>query len=284
MLIPARALLAVLVLAVVASLATACLDDHTVILATGTTPYDTGLLDELVPLFERETNYRVKVIPVGTGQALEMGRRGDADVVLTHDPDSEEQFVADGFGINRRLLMHNDFVIVGPEDDPAGVRRANDAVTAMRAVFQSEAAFISRGDDSGTNKRELSLWAALGVDPAGQAWYDVAGQGMGATLQVASQRGAYALSDRGTLLALRNVLDLDILFEGDPVLLNTYHVMQVNPERVEGLNDDAAAAFVEFLVSEDAQALIGSYGVAEFGEPLFLPDAGRTEAELGATQ
>jgi tungstate transport system substrate-binding protein len=284
MLTPLRALLAVLVIAIVASLAVSCSDEGTVILATGTTPYDTGLLDELVPLFEKESGHRVIVVPVGTGQALEMGRRGDADVVLTHDPESEERFVGEGFGTNRRLLMHNDFVIVGPLADPAGVRRANDAVTAMHAILKSEVEFISRGDGSGTNLRELALWAALDVVPAGRPWYEEAGQGMGATLQVASQRSAYALSDRGTYLALRDVLDLDILFEGDPLLLNIYHVMQVNPERVGGLNGDAAAAFVEFLVSDEAQALIGSFGVEEFGEPLFLPDAGKTEAELREPQ
>ncbi len=252
----------------------ACGRGDDLILATTTSTHDSGLLDELLPLFEEETGYHVKLIAVGSGRALEMGRRGDADVLLVHAPAAEEEFVAEGYGVNRRRVMHNDFVILGPESDPAGLRSANDAATAMNAILKSERPFISRGDDSGTHKLELSLWQALGIDPSGQSWYREAGQGMGATLQIASQREAYTISDRATYLALQDVLDLEVLHEGDPRLLNIYHVMQVNPQRHSGVNATGAQAFVEFMVSDVAQALIADFGIEQFGRPLFVPDAG----------
>ncbi len=250
------------------------------ILATTTSTQDSGLLDALVPAFEDESGYEVDVIAVGSGQALTMGERGDADLLLVHSPAAEQEFVDGGFGVNRQLVMHNDFVLVGPEDDPAGVGGAPDAAAAMRAVFDAGAAFISRGDDSGTHTRELSLWEDAGLDPAGQAWYEESGQGMGATLQIASQRGAYTLSDRATYLAQQDNLDLALLHEGDPELLNIYHVIEVNPERHDGLNVEGAEAFAAFLVGDEAQRLIGEFGVAEFGEPLFVPDAGKSEDGL----
>ena len=252
----------------------ACGSSDDVILATTTSTDDSGLLDELLPLFEEETGYHVKLIAVGTGRALEMGRRGDADVLLVHAPAAEEEFVAEGYGVNRQRVMHNDFVILGPESDPAGLRSANDALSAMQAILESEAPFISRGDDSGTHKLELSLWQALGVEPAGEPWYREAGQGMGPTLQIASQREAYTISDRATYLALQDVLDLEVLHEGDPRLLNVYHVMQVNPQRHSGVNAAGAQAFVEFMVSDVAKALIEDFGIEQFGRPLFVPDAG----------
>lgn len=281
---PRPAIVLVTLAAIVASFSTACADSGTVIMATGTTAYDTGLLEALVPLFEEQTGHRVIEVAVGTGQAIEMGRRGDADLVLAHDPASEERFIDDGLGINRRLLMYNDFVILGPPADTIGVGRAEDAVTAMHAVRKSEATFVSRGDGSGTHERELKLWAELDFDPTGESWYGQTGQGMAATLQIANQRGAYTISDRGTFLALRSVLDLDLVFESDPVLLNVYHVMQVNPDRFDDINANAAAALVEFLVSDDAQERIGGFGVELYGEPLFLPAAGRTVEELRETQ
>ncbi len=255
----------------------ACGSSDDVILATTTSTDDSGLLDELLPLFEEETGYHVKLIAVGTGRALEMGRRGDADVLLVHAPAADEEFVAEGYGVNRRRVMYNDFVILGPESDPAGLRSANDAATVMDAIMKSEQPFISRGDDSGTHKLEQSLWQALGVEPAGEPWYRESGQGMGATLQIASQREAYTISDRATYLALQDVLDLAVLYEGIPELLNIYHVMQVNPQRHGGVNAAGAEAFVEFMVSDAAQALIEDFGVDEFGRPLFVPDAGGSE-------
>lgn len=276
----ARGVAALAIAAVVATLAMSCGADDTVILATGTTPYDTGLLDALEPLFEETTGYELKVIAVGTGQALEMGRRGDADVVFAHDPDAEEVFVEEGYGVNRRLVMYNEFVIVGPPDDPIELGRAEDAVTAMHGILKSQSTFVSRADESGTHSLERELWRDLGFDPAGEDWYVQAGLGMGATLQIASQRRAYAISDRGTYLAIRDTLELDILFEGDPRLLNIYHVMQVNPERVGGVHSGGASAFVDFMVSGDVQALIQEFRVEEFGEPLFVPAAGQTVEDL----
>ena len=259
----------------------ACGGGKVVILATTTSTQDSGLLDVLVPAFEEGTDYNVKVIAVGTGLALEMGRRGDADVLLVHAPSAEEAFVAEGYGTNRTLVMHNDFIVVGPADDPAGVLDAPDALAALRAIAQAGASFISRGDDSGTHKLERSLWEELGVDPDGESWYAESGQGMGATIQIANQRDAYTISDRATYLAQLDNLDLVVVHEGDPRLLNIYHVMQVDPERFSGVNGAGAQAFVDFLVSDGAQALIADFGVERFGRPLFVPDAGKQEADLG---
>ncbi len=258
----------------------ACGSGNDLILATTTSTQDSGLLDTLVPAFEKESGYHVKVIAVGSGQALEMGQRGDADALLVHAPKAEETFVADGYGVNRQLVMHNDFIIVGPLDDPADIKHASGALAALQAIADAGAAFISRGDDSGTHKLELSLWEMLGVDPTGESWYEESGQGMGATLQIASQRRAYTISDRGTYLAQRDNLDLEVLSEGDPRLLNIYHVMQVNPDRFDNINAKGAQAFVEFMVGRNGQALIAQFGVEEFGRPLFIPDAGKSEDEL----
>ncbi len=267
-------------LAALLLLASACGSGDSLILATTTSTFDSGLLDELVPLFEDQTGFNVKIIAVGTGQALEMGRRGDADVLLVHAPAAEEQFVEEGYGVNRLLVMHNDFVIVGPAGDPADLRGAEDAMTALHAIRKSEQTFASRGDDSGTHKLERSIWEELDFDPTGERWYLESGQGMGATLQIANQREAYTITDRATYLALIDVLDLEILLEGDPSLLNIYHVMQVNPERSSNVQGEIAAEFVDFMVSDEAQALIAEFGVEKFGQPLFVPDAGRTVAEL----
>jgi tungstate transport system substrate-binding protein len=247
------------------------------ILATTTSTQDSGLLDVLVPMFEEETGYDVQTVAVGSGAAIEQGARGDADVVLVHSPGAEEKMVADGDGIERTLVMHNDFIIVGPDTDPAHIRdqeRANDALTA---IANAASPFISRGDDSGTHALELKLWGTTSVDPAGQSWYEETGQGMGATLQVASQRGGYTISDRATYLAQRDNLDLEILLDGDPALLNVYHVIVVNPDKHSGVNATAARAFAAFITRADIQQVIGEFGVEDFGEPLFFPDAGKPE-------
>ena len=271
---------ALLLASIVLLTGAACGSGDEVILAVGTTVHDSGLLDVLVPAFEQESGYKVRAIPVGTGQALEMGRRGDADVLLVHAPDAEEQFVAEGYGVNRQLVMYNDFIVVGPRNDPAGVREASDPLEALQAIADAEATFVSRGDDSGTHKLELSLWEELGSDPTGESWYEESGVGMGQTLQIADQSNAYTISDRGTYLSQQENLDLALLYEGDGRLLNVYHVIQVNPARFADLNAEGAKAFVAFLVSDEAQALIGDFGVDEFGRPLFVPDAGKSEEEL----
>jgi tungstate transport system substrate-binding protein len=250
-----------------------------IILATTTSTQDTGLLDTLVPIFEDESDYNVKVIAVGSGQALAMGERGDADVLLVHAPSSEVALVDSGAAINRQLVMHNDFIIVGPEDDPAGIKGMT-AADGLVAIYEKGATFVSRGDDSGTHKAELALWKKANLDPVGQSWYEQSGQGMGATLTIANQTGAYTLADRGTYLAQKENLELAVLVEGDPVLFNVYHVMQVNPEKFDLVNGPGGEAFVEFMVSDATQAIIKDFGVDKFGQPLFIPDAGKDEAEL----
>jgi tungstate transport system substrate-binding protein len=251
-----------------------------VILATTTSTYDSGLLDTLVPDFEDQTDYEVKIIAVGTGQALAMGERGDADVLLVHAPSSELELVESGAAINRQLVMHNDFIILGPEDDPAGIEGMTSAADAFTTIYESEATFISRGDDSGTHKKEKAIWESAGLDPEGQSWYEQSGQGMGATLQIANQKDAYILSDRGTYLAQSENLELVVLVEGDPVFFNVYHVMQVNPDKFDKVNGEGGAAFVDFMISEEVQDIIKDFGVDKFGQPLFIPDAGKDESEL----
>ena len=253
-----------------------------VILATTTSTYDSGLLDALVPDFEDQTDYEVKIIAVGTGQALAMGERGDADVLLVHAPSSELELVESGAAINRQLVMHNDFIIIGPEGDPADIEGTTSAADAFATIHESEATFISRGDDSGTHKREKEIWEDAGLDPEGQSWYKQSGQGMGATLQIANQKDSYTLSDRGTYLALSENLELVVLVEGDPVLFNVYHVMQVNPDKFDKVNGLGGAAFVDFMISDATQAVIKDFGVDKFGRPLFIPDAGKDESDLGS--
>jgi tungstate transport system substrate-binding protein len=259
----------------------ACGGGKEIILSTTTSTQDSGLLDVLLPKFKEESGYKVKVIAVGSGEALAMADRGDADAVLAHAPSSEQELVDKGSVINRQLVMHNDFVIVGPASDPAGIKGMESATEALTKIADQKASFISRGDDSGTDKLEKSLWKKANLTPQGQDWYVESGQGMGATLQIASQKGAYTISDRGTYLAQSANLDLEVLVEGDPVLLNVYHVMQVNPEQFKRVNAEGGKAFVDFMVSADTQKLIGDFGVEKFGQPLFIPDAGKSESELG---
>ncbi|MBO8142691.1 MAG: substrate-binding domain-containing protein [Firmicutes bacterium] len=244
-----------------------------VILATTTSTQDSGLLDYLIPLFEEKTGFRVKAIAVGTGQALALGERGEADVLLTHAPAAEEQMAAAGHVVNRRRVMYNDFVVAGPAGDPAGVRGL-PVVDSFRRIAEAGAVFVSRGDNSGTHMKELSLWTDAGVNPQGQPWYVETGQGMGRTLSVASERLGYTLTDRGTYLALRHLLgDMEILVEGDSILFNVYHVMQVNPEKSPMINSAGAEAFVAFMVSDEVQAIIADFGVDKYGQPLFVPYA-----------
>jgi tungstate transport system substrate-binding protein len=247
------------------------------ILATTTSTQDSGLLDALVPMFEDETGYTVKTVAVGSGQAIEQGSRGDADLVLVHSPAAEQEMVDAGDGIERTLVMHNDFIIVGPEADPAGLTAEETLDDVMRKIADADAPFISRGDDSGTHALEKKLWANAGVDPAGQPWYEESGQGMGATLQITNQKQAYTLSDRGTFLSQAENLDLGVAFEGAPGLLNVYHVIVVNPEKHSDVNVTAARAFAAFITRADVQALIGEFGVDKFGQPLFFPDAGKPD-------
>jgi tungstate transport system substrate-binding protein len=229
----------------------------------------------LIPLFEAESGYTVQTVAVGTGQALKMGEEGNADVLLVHAPKSEEEFMAKGFGRDRSAVMHNDFIIVGPGSDPAGIGGMTSAVAALKQIFDSSSLFISRGDDSGTHKKELELWVQAALDPAGRTWYLETGQGMGATLTVASEKGAYTLTDRGTFLAQRENLDLVILLEGDPPLLNPYHVITVNPDTWLNVNYEGALAFYRFMISPETQQAISGFGVDRYGQPLFFPDAGK---------
>jgi len=244
------------------------------ILATTTSTQDSGLLDVLQPMFEEQTGYRLKIVAVGTGAALEMGQKGDADVLLVHAPDAEKPLVDEGVGINYELVMHNDFIILGPNSDPAGIKGTASAAEALKKIADSGAVFVSRGDDSGTHKKELSLWKTAEIDPKGQQWYQEAGQGMGATINLANEKQGYTLSDRATYLAQAKNIDMQIVSEGDEPLLNIYHVMNVNPEKFPDLNINAEGgkAFVDFMIDKDTQKAISEFGVAEFGQPLFFAD------------
>ncbi len=251
-----------------------------VILSTTTSTMDSGLLDVLIPMFEKKTGYRVKPISVGTGQALALAERGEADVVLAHAPAAEKKLVDAGHTVNWTLVMHNDFVIVGPAADPAKVKGHAKTADAMRRIAEAKATFVSRGDDSGTHKKEQALWKRAGVAPSG-GWYQEAGQGMGQTLNIASEKDAYTLTDRGTYLSLERNLRLESLHEGDAPLLNVYHVMNVNPAKHPKVNAAGGKAFVDFMVSPEVQSVIRTFGVEKYGSPLFFPDAGKSEAEVG---
>ena len=252
-----------------------------VILSTTTSTQDSGLLDLLVPLFEKQSGYSVKTVSVGTGQALALAAKGDADVALVHAPSLEKKYVADGQLQNRRLVMYNDFVIIGPKDDPAKIRTVKSTLAALKAIEQAKAAFVSRGDNSGTHTLEKSLWKEAGIQPNGP-WYIESGQGMGATLNIANERNAYTITDRGTYLALGKRVTLPILVEGDRALLNIYSVMEVNPANGPRVNAAGGKAFADFMVSPQAQNLIKNFGVEKFGQPLFVPVAHKREEELGA--
>jgi tungstate transport system substrate-binding protein len=239
------------------------------ILATTTSTQDSGLLDVLIPMFEKENNVKVKTIAVGTGQALEMGTKGEADVLLVHAPKSEQVLVDNGDAINYKRVMYNDFILVGPSDNPAGVS-GDDTNAAFKKLAETQATFVSRGDDSGTHKKELGIWTASNIQPAGD-WYVSTGQGMGQTLQVAAEKKGYVLTDRATWLAQsKNLSDLNIAVEGGKDLLNIYHVMQVNPEKSDKINSKDAEKFVEFMVNKNTQDVIENFGKEEYGESLFV--------------
>lgn len=251
-------------------------------LATTTSTEDSGLLDAILPAFEEVNGTRVDVVAVGTGQALELGANGDADVLLVHSPAREKAFVESGDGVARVDVMYNDFVLVGPSSDPAGVRQAGSAADALQRIAAAEAAFASRGDDSGTHTKELGLWEAAGIMPdSGSVWYKSLGQGMGETLLFANELAAYALTDRGTFLSQQaNLPDLTLLFGGasmadnpDDSLRNPYGVIPVDPDKHPGVNADMAKAFVDWLVSVETQEAIGTFGVKAYGQPLFYPDS-----------
>lgn len=246
------------------------------IFATTTSVQDTGLLDVIVPRFEKQHGYHVKAVAVGTGQALALAAKGEADVVLAHAPDTEKKYVADGVLVQRRLMMHNWFLLAGPNADPAKVRGTTKAVDALKKIAEAKATFVSRGDDSGTHKLEKKLWEQAGIKPAGD-WYLEAGQGMGKTLGIAGEKQAYVISDRATYLSFQKSTGLAILLEGDPQFLNVYHVMEINAEKFPKVNAKGGKAFADFLLSPEVQDILKTFGVDKFGEPLFTPDAGKTE-------
>ena len=250
------------------------------ILATTTSTQDSGLLDLLVPIFQEQSGYTVQTIAVGTGAALKMAEEGNADVLLVHAPPAEKVLMDAGFGRDRFLIMHNDFVFVGPSNDPAAIRSLTSAGEALTSISSSQAGFVSRGDDSGTHKKERSIWANVNITPAWEGYIE-SGQGMGATLIIASEKQAYTMTDRATFLANQDNLDLEILVEGDEILLNVYHVMTVNPDNWDNINYEGALAFANFMTSDETQALIKEFGIDKFGQPLFFPDADKTDADLG---
>lgn len=241
-------------------------------LATTTSTEDTGLLDYLLPEFTKDTGYEVQVIAVGTGQAIEMGEAGDVDVILVHSRAAEDKFVEEGYGVDRRDVMYNDFLIIGPADDPAGIKGEPDVLKAFAAIKEKQAPFVSRGDDSGTDKKEKGIWKKANITPEGD-WYIEVGQGMGDTFRMADEKKAYTLIDRGTYLALKDNYQLEPMVEGSPDLLNPYGVIPVNPEKHPHVDFEGATAFAEWLTSEKGQKMIGEFGVDKFGQQLFVPDA-----------
>jgi tungstate transport system substrate-binding protein len=250
------------------------------ILATTTSTQDSGLLDVLVPDFQEKTGYTVKTVAVGSGEAMKMGQECNADVLLVHSPSAEKDFMANNYGSDRRLVMHNDFIIVGPAEDPAGIKGAPDVTQAFAKIAETQSPFISRGDDSGTHSKEKGIWKTANITPEGD-WYLESGQGMGATLTIASEQGAYTLTDRATYLANKDNYQLENLVEGDSGLLNVYHVIVVNPSNCSTVNNTGAIDFADYIVSAETQGLIGSFGTEKYGQPLFTPDAGKDEATLG---
>jgi tungstate transport system substrate-binding protein len=250
------------------------LEGQTLILSTTTSTQDSGLLDFILPDFKAKTGAEVKVVAVGSGAAIQMGVDGEADVLLVHAKADEEKFVAEGHGLKRYAVMYNDFVVVGPSDDPAGLKGATfaNAGEALAQILDNDASFVSRGDDSGTHKKENSLWKLVNITPEGSA-YVSAGKGMGDVLQMASELEAYTLTDRATYLSMKDNLELEIVTEGLEGLLNPYGVIAVNPEKSNLINAEAAQAFIEWIISDETQALIGEYGVDKYGAPLFFPDA-----------
>ena len=256
------------------------------ILATTTSTQDSGLLDVLVPLFKNQTGYTIETVAVGSGAAIQMGQEGNADALLVHSPTAEKQFMTDGWGKDRFLIMHNDFIIVGPAADPAGIKSLGpkDAFVAIaKAGDAGKAVFIARADKSGTSTMELGFWKKAALDPVTNksAWYIETGQGMGATLTIASEKGGYTLTDRATYLANKDKLQLAILLEDNNALLNVYHVITINPAKWPKVNYEGAMVFAKFMTDPATQDIIGKYGVEKYGQQLFVPDATKTDADLG---
>jgi tungstate transport system substrate-binding protein len=254
----------------------------TLILATTTSVQDSGLLDVLIPLFQEQTGYTVQTVAVGSGAAIQMGQEGNADVLFVHSPAAEKKFMEEGWGRERALIAHNDFIVVGPESDPANIKGLSP-LDAFKAIAAAEAPFVARADKSGTSTKELGIWQKAEIDPATAkpTWYIETGQGMGASLKIASEKEAYILTDRATFLANQANLQLTLLVENDPSLLNVYHVMTVNPEKWPKVNYDGAVAFLNFMLAPATQEEMGKFGVDKYGIPLFNPDGGKTDAELG---
>ncbi len=271
--------LCLVLLATVALAPPAASQSRTVIVATTTSTQDSGLLDVLVPLFEKKSGMSVKTISVGTGQALALAARGEADVTLAHAPELERRNLAEGKMLNRRLVMYNDFVIIGPEDDPAKIKGITKAVDAVRRIAETQSRFVSRGDKSGTHILEQGLWKQAGIERRG-AWYIESGQGMGQTLGIANDRRAYTLTDRATWLAFQKRVSLPILVERDKPLLNIYSVMEVNPANGPRVNVAGGKAFADFMLAPETQAVIRIFGVDKYGQPLFVPIAGKTDADF----
>jgi len=243
------------------------------VIASTTSTQNSGLFDILVPAYEKSTKYslKIEVISVGTGKAIRLAKKGEADLLFVHDPFREEKFVAEGYGVNRRIVMHNFFVVLGPEEDPAGIKEAKKAVDAFELIAESGAPFVSRGDDSGTNIRELDIWDDAGINPKGKGWYYETGSKMGDTLVAANEKKAYTLSDKGTFLNYEKRIALKILFQDDPMLKNQYSVIAVNPDRFPSAKYREAMDFIAFVTSPKGQSVIAAY--AKHGSRLFYPDA-----------
>ncbi len=240
------------------------------ILATTTSVENSGLLDALIPVFEKEAEAKVDVIACGTGKAIQLAKNGDCDLILVHDPETEKKFVRDGYGVNRKSIMYNDFVIVGPEDDPAKIKGMSGVISALSTIAHKKALFISRGDDSGTHKRERQLWKKVGLIPEGE-WYQETGQGMGATLVIASQKKAYCLTDHATYLSCKGRIALIMLSNRNQLLYNPYSIILVNPKKYAHINYRKGIEFINFLISNKGKKIIREFGKEEFGEPLFHP-------------
>ena len=274
--------------AVPATSAPAALANPNLILATTTSTQDSGLLDVLVPMFEKQSGYKVKTVAVGSGAAIQMGQEGNADVLLVHSPAAEKLFMTDGWGKDRALIMHNDFILVGPAADPAQIKGLGpkDAFVAIAKAGDADPTkvlFFARADKSGTSTKELDFWKKASLDPAGTkpAWYVETGQGMGATLIIVSEKGGYTLTDRATFLANKSKLQLEILLEGNNAMLNIYHVITVDPAKWPKVNYDGATAFLKFMTDPATQEVISKFGLDKYGQALFFPDATKTDADLG---
>lgn len=272
-----RAAAALVLVSLVALTACGCHSDKTdtsereeFVLATTTSVQDSGILDELVERFEEEYPYEVKAVAVGSGAALFMGMNGDATVLVTHEPNGEREFMEGGYGESIRKVMHNDFIIVGPPDDPAGIKGMEDPVEAFKKISKKRSEFVSRGDASGTHAMEMSIWERAGLQPQGD-WYVESGQGMGICLRMAQEKNAYTLTDRATFIVLEDALGLEMMVEGDPSLLNQYSVTIVNPDRFGEIEMDGARDFARFLLSEETQEFIANFGWDTYHEHLFYP-------------